>query len=128
MTPIETTTRATLEAVVTRIVQAAPAIETAAYDDLVELLRGTARRCDGAQQALALSLARVVEFTGEQLIDPGIALPAIAMACGTLTDTALTPREYEAARYEIETLLPMPDKPPRITFDAPHVPITRLKR
>ena len=117
-----------IEAAVTRIIQSAPALDTASYDELVELLRGAARRSDGAQQALALSLARVVEFTGDQLIDPGIALPAIAMACATLTDLALTPREYEAARYEIETLLPMPDKPPRISLDAPHVPITRLKR
>jgi hypothetical protein len=121
-------TAAAIEAAVTRIVQVAPAIELGEYDQLVELLRTAARRSDGAHQALALALARVVEFTAEQLIDPGIALPAIAMACATLADPALTAREFEAARYEIETLLPMPDKAPRIVLDAPDVPLSRLRR
>jgi hypothetical protein len=73
-------------------------------------------------------VARVVELVGEQLIDAGIALPAIAMACATFNDAALTAREYEAARYEIETLLPLPDREAKTKIVMPDVPVSRLKR
>jgi hypothetical protein len=57
-----------------------------------------------------MSIAQVVELVAAEKIDAGIALPALAMACGTLVDPRLGDREREAARFEIETLLPMPEK------------------
>ena len=89
----------------TSLVQQAPAIDPAAVDELCERLRQIG-------SPLALSIARVLELVGEQLVDPGIALPPLAMACATLGDGIrgkLSARELEAARYEIETLMPMPD-------------------
>jgi hypothetical protein len=78
---------------------------------------------------LARTIARVVELVAEQLVDPGVALPALAMACATLADGVrgvLTERELEAARYEIDTLLPVPDLPPPLA--APDVPLSSLRR
>ena len=51
------------------------------------------------------------------------------MACATLADGVrgvLGERELEAARYEIDTLLPVPD-PPRPPA-APDVPVSSLRR
>jgi len=114
---------ARIEQRATALVQRAPDAEPAVVDALVEDLRRLGSR-------LALAIARVVELVGLDLIDPGIALPPIAMACATLADGvrgALGERELEAARYEIETLMPMPDPPPpRIA--APHVPVSALRR
>jgi hypothetical protein len=110
----------TIEALITNLVQGAPALDRTTLDELVAMLRRDAR-------PLARSIAKVVELVGEQLIDAGIALPALAMACATLCDVRLGEREREAARFEIETLLPLPDHagaPPR--FVVPDVPITRL--
>jgi len=78
---------------------------------------------------LALAIARIVELVAEQLVDPGIALPPLAMACATLADGvrgALGERELEAARYEIETLQPTPDPPARVIL--PPIPVTALRR
>ena len=110
-----------IEQLITKLVHDAPVLDGRTVDDLV-----TARRRDA--RPLARSIAKVVELVGEQLIDPGIALPALAMACHTLCDARLGDREREAARFEIETLMPLPDHggaaPPK--FVIPDVPVTRL--
>jgi len=111
-----------LEELITELVRAAPAARPELVDELVEALHRVG-------SPLARSIARVVELVGEQLIDPGIALPPLAMACATLADGVrgkLGARELEAARFEIETLMPMPDKPPPIA--APDVPLTSLRK
>ena len=90
----------TIEAAITRLVQEAPAIDRAVVGDLLAALRADAR-------PLALAIANVLELVGTK-IDPGIALPALATACSTLCDPRATEREHEAARYEIDTLLPVP--------------------
>ncbi len=111
-----------IEALITELVQQAPALEPTVIAELTSALR-----TNGAP--LALSIAHVIELVGQRTIDAGIALPALAMACGTLEDPRLTEREREAARFEIETLLPLPEgakKPP--TLAAPDVPLTSLRR
>jgi hypothetical protein len=112
----------TFEASITQLVQSAPALDARVIEALVDELRTVG-------SPLALAIARVVELVGEDLVDPGIALPALAMACATLADGLrgrLGPAELEAARFEIETLLPVPDKPPKLV--APDVPLTSLRR
>jgi hypothetical protein len=107
-----------IEILITRLVHEAPTIDMAVVADLrAELERNG--------EPLARSISRVVELVADQLIDPGIALPALAMACATLVDARLDHAAREAARFEIETLLPMPDKPPRVTFV---IPPTTLRR
>jgi len=111
-----------IEQLITELVQSAPAADLGLVDELVECLHRVG-------SPLARSIARVVELVAEQLIAPGIALPPLAMACATLADGVrgkLTARELEAARYEIETLMPMPDKPPAIA--APDVPVSALRK
>ncbi|HMG56333.1 MAG TPA: hypothetical protein VK601_22695 [Kofleriaceae bacterium] len=114
---------ARIEHRITELVQRAPDADPAVVDELIEDLRRVGSR-------LALAIARVLELVALDLIDPGIALPPLAMACATLADGvrgALGERELEAARYEIETLMPVPDPPPpRIA--APHVPVSALRR
>ncbi len=115
-----------IEQAITRLVQEAPAMDAGVVDGLGEELRGVG-------SPLALSIARVVELVGEGLIDPGIALPPLAMACATLAGGVrgtLGPRELEAARFEIETLLPMPDgpRPKSPLSDIPDVPLTSLRK
>jgi hypothetical protein len=114
-----------IEELITLMVQRAPVIDTTAADELVEHLHRIG-------SPLARSIARVVELVAEQLVDPGIALPALAMACATLADGvrgALGARELEAARFEIETLMPVPDRPPRIAAsNAPDVPLSSLRK
>jgi len=115
-----------IERAITTLVQQAPALDRAIAEDLVDALRATR----GEPQRLALSIARIVELVIEDLVDPGIALPALAMACATLADGirgALGARELEAARFEIETLTPMPG-PPGVRVVIPDVPVNRLKR
>lgn len=111
-----------IEQLITALVRAAPAADPVVVDELVEELRGVG-------SPLARSIARVVELVAEQLIDPGIALPPLAMACATLADGVrgkLGHRELEAARFEIETLMPLPDRAPAIA--APDVPLSALRR
>ena len=108
-----------IEALITRLVQEAPTLEAAVIAELT-----TALRTDG--RPLALAIADVVTRVDAGTIDPGIALPALAMACGTLVDPRLSSREHDAARFEIETLLPIPGKPPVIA--APDVPLSQLTR
>ena len=111
-----------IEQLITELVQRAPIADAAVVDELTAALQriGT---------PLARSIARVTELVAEQLVDPGIALPALAMACATLASGArgaLGERELEAARFEIETLLPVPDRVPAVR--APDVPIASLRR
>jgi len=108
-----------IEASITLLVQSAPALDAAVVESLVEELRGIG-------SPLALSIARVVELVGEGLVDPGIALPALASACATLANAGSTTHALEAARFEIETLLPVPDKAPKLV--TPDVPVTSLRR
>ena len=111
-----------IEQLITQLVQAAPAIDAATVDELIAELRGVG-------SPLARAIARVVELVGEQLVAPGVVLPPLAMACATLAYAAqgrLGARELEAARHEIEALLPVPDPPPAIA--APDVPVAALHR
>ena len=116
MTPIER-----IEELITQLVRAAPACEAAVADELVEHLRRIG-------SPLARSIARVVELVAEQLVAPGIALPPLAMACATLADGVrgrVGERELEAARFEVETLMPVPDRP---AIAAPDVPLSALRK
>jgi hypothetical protein len=111
-----------IEQLITELVRAAPASDPAVVGELVEQLHRIG-------SPLARSIARVVELVAEQLVDPGVALPPLAMACATLADGVrgvLGDRELEAARYEIDTLMPVPDKPPALA--APHVPLSALRK
>jgi hypothetical protein len=111
-----------IEQLMTELVRGAPSADPAVVDELIERLHRVG-------SPLARSIARVVELVAEQLVDPGIALPPLAMACATLADGVrgkLTDRELEAARYEIETLMPMPDRPP--APGAPDVPVSALRK
>ena len=122
MTRTETRIETRIETLITRLVQQAPELDDDSLRTLVlELERNAA--------PLARSIARVLQLVGANQIDQGIALPALAMACGTLVDSRLSEREREAARFEIETLLPLPEgasKPP--TINAPDVPLSALRR
>ncbi len=119
-------TTASIQSAITQLVQSAPALDASLIDALVDDLRGINAPL---ASPLALSIARVVELVGEGLIDPGIALPALAMSCATLADGVagkLDSHALEAARFEIETLLPLPDKPPKLV--TPDVPLSSLSR
>jgi len=122
VTRTETRIETRIETLITRLVQQAPELDDDSLRTLVlELERNAA--------PLARSIARVLQLVGANQIDQGIALPALAMACGTLVDSRLSEREREAARFEIETLLPLPEgagKPP--TINAPDVPLSALRR
>jgi len=111
-----------IEQLITQLVRTAPASDAGVVDELVGHLHRVG-------SPLARSIARVVELVAEQLIAPGIALPPLAMACATLADGVrgkLGDRELEAARFEIETLMPMPDRPPPVA--APDVPLASLRK
>jgi len=129
-----------IEAAITRLVQEAPALDPAQVRALVAAL-------DEHGAPLARSIARVLEHVAPGIapegreavrpsgrasgpsIDAGVALPALAMACATLCDARLGEREREAARNEIETLLPLPASATRAPkLAAPDVPLTALKR
>jgi hypothetical protein len=106
-----------IEELITQLVREAPRIDEAAAGELVERLHRM------ADVPLAVAVARVLELVRAGRVDPGIALPPLAMACATLAAGVrgtLTARELEAARYEIETLLPVPARP--------DVPVSALNR
>lgn len=114
-----------IEPLITELVHTAPAMDPAIVNALGDALRDVPL---AFAQPLARSIARVVELVAARQIDSGIALPPLAMACATLVDGVrgtLTERELEAARFEIETLLPLPGKPP--TIAAPDVPLSALR-
>src|SRR5262249_53573627 len=84
---------------ITQLVQGAPQIDAAAIDALIDALRQIG-------SPLALAIARILELVALELVDPGVALPPLAMACATLAAGVrgeLGERELEAARYEIDT-------------------------
>jgi hypothetical protein len=108
-----------IEPLITGLVQAAPVLDASVVAELCGELRADAR-------PLALAIARVVELVAAGAIDQAISLPALAMACATLCDPRMGNAEHEAARYEIDTLLPMPKTAPMVA--APDVPLTSLKR
>lgn len=116
----------TINRAITTLVQQAPQLDRTIADGLITELRAI----DDAGAPLAGVIARVVALLLEQRCDQGIALPALAMACATLGDFTrgtLGLREVEAARYEIETLLPVPGPPPPklVTPDVPIIQLTR---
>ncbi|HEY1558339.1 MAG TPA: hypothetical protein VGF94_26115 [Kofleriaceae bacterium] len=92
-----------IEPLITKLVQDAPALA----DSDVTALRD-ALWSDG--RPLALAIGRVLELVAEHLVDAGIALPALAEACATLV-ASKDPKVLEAARYQVETLVPKPDVP-----------------
>jgi hypothetical protein len=111
-----------IEPAITRLVREAPARDTATVTALLAALRDLGT-------PLALVIARTVEYVDDDLVDPGIALPALAEACATLVAGArgeLDPRVLDAATYQIATLEPMPDRPPKIA--TPDVAITQLRK
>ncbi len=113
---------ARIEELVTRLIHTAPAREIDIVRELVDQLHGVAT-------PLARSIARIIELVDEDLVDPGIALPALAMACSTLAAGLrgeLGEPTLEAARYEIDTLQPMPDGPVKVTM--PSIPASSLVR
>ena len=111
-----------LETLSTRIVQDAPHIDPKVLEALHSELHSVG-------SPLALVIWRIYELVAEGLVDQAIALPALAEACATVVagirglvgDSVL-----EAARYQIDTLTPMPDKPAKIS--TPDVPLISLKK
>ena len=112
----------TIEPAITKLVQEAPARDRATVEALLVDLRGVG-------SPLSLVIARILEYLDDDLVDPGIALPALAEACATLVAGVrgqVDAKVLAAAEYQIATLEPMPDRPPKIA--TPDVSITQLKR
>jgi hypothetical protein len=110
-----------IEPAITRLVQEAPARDPETLGVLQAALAGVG-------SPLALSIARILEYVADDLVDPGIALPALAEACATLVAGVrgkLDDRVLAAARYQIDTLEPVPDRP---HIAAPDVPVVDLIR
>ena len=105
-----------IELLITRLVQEAPAIDAVVVRDLREELWS-----EGSP--LALAIARIVELVAEGLVDPGIALPALAEACATLVSSR-DAKVLAAAKFQIDTLEPMPDRP---NVKIPDVAVTALR-
>ena len=111
-----------IETLSTQLVQQAPDLSSSTIEELRIALWAVG-------SPLALAIARIYELVEMDVVDPGIALPALAMACATLAGGmrgSLDNAALEAARFEIETLLPVPNKPPKPA--APDVPLTSLGR
>ena len=111
-----------IEPAITKLVQEAPVRDTATVTTLIGALRDIG-------SPLALVIARTVEYVEDDLVDPGVALPALAEACATLVAGVrgqLDQRVLDAATYQIGTLEPMPDRPPKIA--TPDVSITQLRK
>ncbi len=106
-----------IEILITRLVREAPVVDAQVVGDLRDALWS-----EGS--ALALSSARIVELVAEGLVAPGVALPALAEACATLVSSR-DARVLAAAKFQIDTLEPVPDRP---HIAAPDVPVTVLKR
>lgn len=109
-----------IEALATRIVHEAPVIDRVVLEELLS-------RLDVVGSPLAKSIARVYELVAAEQVAAAIALPHLASACATLCDPRSTEREYAAAQYEIDTLLPVPPST-REVIAEPDVPLTQLTR
>lgn len=112
----------TLELLSTALVQQAPTLDA-------EVLAQLRAELFAVGSPLAMSIARIYELVDMDLVDPAIALPALAEACATLVaglQGRVDDSVLEAARYQIDTLQPLPDKPPRIA--APDVPVVSLRK
>jgi hypothetical protein len=107
-----------IDALATQLVQQAPDLDP----DTVAALRTELERIG---TPLALSINRIVELVELHLVDIAIALPPIAEACSVLATTS-DPRVLAAMQYQIDTLEPVPDRPPAIA--APDVPISLVRR
>jgi hypothetical protein len=107
-----------VDALATQLVQQAPDL----HADTLAALRTELERIG---TPLALSINRIVELIEEHLVDIAIALPPIAEACSVLVTTS-DARVLDAMKYQIDTLQPVPDKPPSIA--APDVPLSSLKK
>ena len=111
-----------IETLSTQIVQDAPSIDPKVLEALHAELQYVG-------SPLALVIWRIYELVDAGLVDKAVALPALAEACATLVAGirgTVGESVLEAARYQIDTLTPMPDKPPRV--GTPDVPLTSLKR
>lgn len=111
-----------IEPQITRLVQEAPVRDAPTVTALLAALREVG-------SPLALVIARTLEYLDDDLVDPGIALPALAEACATLVSGVrgtVDQRVLDAATYQIATLEPRPDRPPKIA--TPDVDITRLRK
>lgn len=84
-----------------------------------------AAKLSAERTGLACAMERCLELIGEGLVDPGVALPALAMAAHSARATYLP--AVAAARYEIETLLPIPGKATAIkkSLDVPAASLVR---
>jgi hypothetical protein len=114
-----------IERIATKLVQDAPARDPADVAELVLELRAIG-------SPLALAIGRIVEYVDDGLVDAAIALPALAEACATLAAGvrgSVDEGVLEAARYQIDTLTPMPDKPPRVvSIDVPVADVIKLRK
>jgi hypothetical protein len=111
-----------IETLSVRLVQEAPVLD----GDVIAMLRSELERIGSP---LALTINRIYELLAEGLVDQAIALPALAEACATLVagvQGRVDQKVLDAAQYQIDTLTPMPDRPPRV--GTPDVPLTSLKR
>ncbi|HWO20002.1 MAG TPA: hypothetical protein VNO30_14545 [Kofleriaceae bacterium] len=105
---------AAIERAITQLVREAPALDAAVRAELAAHLGALGALDQELGAPLARSIARIVELVAQGQVAQGIALPHLAMACATLADGVagrLSERELEAARYEIDTLLPVPGAP-----------------
>jgi hypothetical protein len=107
-----------IEPAITKLVRDAPARDAETVRELGDALRTVG-------SPLALSIARILEYVADDLVDPGIALPALAEACAALVDGRADARSLEAARYRVDTLEPRPDVP---AIAMPDVPASDLIR
>lgn len=128
-----------LEAALTGLIQAAPGlapVEVGAAADLAlaiaAALMGPNPDHDAGRDRLRLALAieRILDDVAAGELEQGVALPAVAMAAATLGQALAgeVPRllaGVRAATYELETLLPLPDRG-RIRTGGPDVTLDRL--
>ncbi len=93
-----------------------------------ETVRALGEALRSVGSPLALSIARILEYVDDDLVDPGLALPALAEACAALVDGRADARSLDAARYRIDTLEPRPDVPISPLAAMPDVPASELIR
>lgn len=105
---------------ITALIQSAPDRDRAVVQSLLDELRGNGTK-------LALTIARILEYVDEDLVDAGVALPAIAEAIDALVDPNADTASRAAADYRIATLEPRPDGKNQM-FVVPDVPLASLNR